>query len=87
MSDIGRIKSWLSNLLLLTATMIVKYIKNIYVPFLNDIIVMLIMRCSTLIIIDNNIDLTYYFCDEAVIHQHSGQCNSPSSLYVVICQV
>ena len=86
MSDIGRIKSWLSNLLLLTATMIVKYIKNIYVPVLNDIIVILIMRCSTLII-DNNIDLTYYFCDEAVIHQHSGQCNSPSSLYVVICQV
>ena len=87
MSDIGCIKSWLLNLLLLTATMIVKYIKNIYVPFLHDIIVMLMMRCSTLII-DNNIDiLTYYFCDEAVIHQHSGQCNSSSSLYVVICQV
>ena len=86
MSDIGRIKSWLSNLLLLMATMIVKYIKNIYVPFLHDIIVTLIMRCSILII-DNNIDLTYYFCDEAVIHQHSGQSNSPSSLYVVICQV
>ena len=47
---------------------------------------MLIMHYSALII-DSNIDLTYYFCDEAVIHQHSGQCNSPSSLYVVICQV
>lgn len=30
---------------------------------------------------------TYYFCDEAVIQQHSCKCHPTTCFYVIICQI
>lgn len=29
----------------------------------------------------------YYFCDEAVIQQHSRKCHPTTCFYVIICQI